>query len=459
MTPRAFPRPSRTPRLAATAAAMLALTAVAAPAAATNLGAVLQLARAGDPTFASARETHRAVYARLDQARALMRPTIGINASARQVNENSTLVGPDRYTYSTSVANLQATQPLIRIPNQIAAAQAEVQARAADEQLRQAELDLTLRTAKAYFDVLQAQDALGAVRAQKAAFTQQLAQAKRALELGTAPITDVNEAQSRLDLTLAQEIAALNDLDVKQQALRRIVGTSLAAGSLARLRDDAKVPLPDAAALNALADRAAVEGLPVVVARLNREVAQHEVQRQRAGHLPTVDLVASLVDNRNAGAPGAAVRSDSRQRIVGVELAVPIYQGGAISAREREAAANLSRAESDLEAASRQATFDARQAMLGALSGSALVGALEQAFTSGRTQLQSTQRGFEVGVRARVDVLNAQQQITTTWRDLSAARYQTLLAGLQLKAAANQLTQEDLVALDGLLQEPQDAAK
>src|SRR5690349_13424842 len=239
MTPRAFHRPLRTPRLAATAVVVLALAA-AAPAGAANLGAVLQLARAGDPTFAAARETHRAVYARLDQARALMRPTIGINASARQINENSSLVGPDRYTYNTSTANLQATQPLLRIQNQIAATQAEVQARAADEQLRQAELDLVLRTAKAYFDVLQAQDALGAVRAQKAAFTQQLAQARRALELGTAPITDANEAQSRLDLTLAQEIAALNDLDVKQQALRRIVGTSLSAGSLARLRDDAK---------------------------------------------------------------------------------------------------------------------------------------------------------------------------------------------------------------------------
>ena len=241
---------------------------------------------------------------------------------------------------------------------------------------------------------------------------------------------------------------------MKQQALRRIVGTPLAAASLARLRDDARVPLPDAAALGALAERAATEGVPVLVARLNREVAEQEVKRQRAGHLPTLDLVASLADNRNAGAPGAAVRSDSRQRIIGVELAVPIYQGGGISAREREAAANLSRSENELEAAGRQAAFDGRQAMLGALSGSALVGALEQALTSGRTQLQSMQRGFEVGVRARVDVFNAQQQLTTTRRDLSAARYQTLLAGLQLRAAANQLTQEDLLALDALLQEP-----
>ena len=135
----------------------------------------------------------------------------------------------------------------------------------------------------------------------------------------------------------------------------------------------------------------------------------------------------------------------------GIEVALPLYQGGAISSRAREALANLGRAHSELENARRQATLDARQALLGVQSGIALNQALRQAVSSAEAQVRSTRLGLEIGVRTRVDVLNAEQQLYTTLRDLSAARYQALISGLQLKAAAGALSEQDLKSLDALL--------
>ena len=428
----------------------LALLAATLPAAAANLGQILELAKRHDATYAAAREALRAGEEKAEQGRALMRPSVGLTGSVKHVNEHA-LQRDDRSDYKTSTVALQLTQPIMRQQNVVSRAQGELQARLAAEQFQQAEQDLLLRTARAYFEVLQAQDVLAAIGSQLQAFGEQLAQAKRGFELGSAPITDVNEAQSRHDLTRAQQIAAENDLAVKRRALQRIIQQEVPP--LAPLDGAARVQAPPPGELAADVDRALNDSAAVRIARTNQEIAEREAEKQRYGHNPTVDLVLGLNDNRNSGTPGALVRTDARQATIGVEFSLPLYQGGAISSREREAAANLSRAGFELDAARRQSEFEARQAMLGAMSGSALVTALEQALTSGQTQVRSTRRGFELGLRARVDVLNAEQQLFATQRDLAAARYQTLVAALQLKAAANTLGEADLRALDALLKE------
>ncbi len=145
---------------------------------------------------------------------------------------------------------------------------------------------------------------------------------------------------------------------------------------------------------------------------------------------------------------------DSRSALIGVELSWVPYQGGVVDSRVKEALANQEKARFDLDHARRQAALDARQGFLGVLSGDARIRALEQALVSGEAQLKSTKLGLDVGVRTRVDVLNAQQQVFTTRRDLSAARYQTVLSGLQLKAAAGNVGDADLKAIDSLLQKP-----
>ena len=308
-----------------------------------------------------------------------------------------------------------------------------------------------LRVAKGYFDVLQAQDVLASIGAQKEAFAQQLAQSRRGLEIGTAPITDVNEAQARYDLTLAQEIAARNDIEIKRRALEKSIDRELPP--LARLDEQASIDVVTASRLNELVERAPEDALQVVIGRFVERVARQEVSRQEGAAQPTVDLVAGVSEARN----GNYVSQGSntvRQASVAIEIGFPVYQGGAISSRIREAVANVDRATQERVAAQRQARLDARQAYLGVSSGSALHQALQQALASSETQIRSTRRGLEVGTRTRVDVLNAEQQHYATRKDLAAARYQTLVAGLQLKAAAGVLAEDDLRRLDNLLRTP-----
>jgi|JI10StandDraft_1071094.scaffolds.fasta_scaffold179663_3 outer membrane protein len=426
---------------------VLAALLVPVLATAAGLGDIYQLARDNDAQLAAARQTALAGQERAVQGRAGLLPSASVNANLRQNRDRSTAYRGVQ-AYESSAVVVSVTQPLLRLGNWKAYEQGNVQARLASQQLAQAEQQLRLRVARGYFDVLQAEDALATLGAQKAAFAQQLAQAKRGYEVGLSPITDVSEAQSRHDLTVAQEIAARNDLELKRNALEKSIRGTLPP--LNPLDPAASVDLMSEAQLSQLRDGAASSSLQVAAGLLAEEIARLEIEKQRAGHAPTVDLVANASRNRNTNV-GVFGGADTGPSAIGLELNVPLYQGGAVDSRIREAAANLGRAQSELDEARRQAQLDARQAMLGVQSGAALTVALQQAIASGETQVKATRRGFEVGVRTRVDVLNAEQQLYTTQRDLSAARYQTLVAALQLRAAAGLLTDDDLRNLDRLL--------
>lgn len=433
------------PLLAVALATLIGLS----PARAANLSAIYEMARANDAQFAAARQAALAGREKGVQGRALMLPSLVLNGNARRNRDESSAYAGSA-EYESGSVTLTATQPLFREANRASYEQGKLQALLAEQQLRLAEQDLLVRVSRGYFEVLQAQDALATVGAQKEAFAQQLAQARRSYEVGLSPVTDVNEAQARYDLTLAQEIAAGNDLEVKRRALEKSIKMPLPA--LAQLEPEAGIDLVPADQLQALADRAAQSGAQVVIGITNEELARRELEKQDAGHLPTVDLVGSVGHHRNVnyGAFGGQRTSPAS---IGIEVSLPLYQGGAISSRAREALANLGRAQSELENARRQATLDARQAMLGVQSGIAMTQALRQAVKSGETQLKSTTRGLEVGVRTRVDLLNAEQQLFTTRRDLAAARYQALVSGLLLKAFAGAIGEQDLKAVDLLLKD------
>ncbi len=419
-----------------------ALACVAQVAWGANLSSVYQLAHDNDAVFAAAQEAYKAGLEKLPQGKALLRPTIGLSGNLRENDSNVSS------SYSSHLYALSLSQPIYRRQNLESYEQAKLQVLQAEQTLKVAEQDLKLRVAKAYFDVLQAQDVLATARAQKQAYAEQLAQARKSFEVGAATITDTHEAQARYDLTTAQEIAGQNDLEVKKRALEKIVGQE--APKLARLNEQAKVLLPAPNDMDAWVKQAEADSLAVALGQTAREAARREVDKQKGGHHPTLDFTANYSGSKNSLGGGTG---DRRTGYLGLEFALPIYQGGATDSRVREASANLEKARYELDNARRQATLDARQAYLGVISGDAQVAALEQALVSSEAQLRSTKLGLEVGVRTRVDVLNAQQQVYTTRKDLAAARYQTLIAGLTLKAAAGGLSEADLKALDALLLE------
>jgi outer membrane protein len=346
-------------------------------------------------------------------------------------------------SYTTKTYALTLSQPVIRVQNWIAIDQAKQQVLQAESVLASSIQDLALRAAQAYFDVLLAQDNVALSETQKTAISEQLNQAKRNFEVGTATIVDTLEAQARYDQSVAKEIADRNDLEVKRRALTVLLG-KLPEG-LVPLKEPLPLALPEPNDIEAWVKAAADSSFNVAIARANYEIARQEVSRQYAGHLPTVDLSASYARSSNPqttvqGLIGPNVLSAS----VGLTLSVPLFSGGLIQSRVREAIALRERFAQDLENTQRTVAQNVRAAFLNVTSGIAQVRALEQAQVSTQSQLDSTVLGRDVGVRTSVDVLNAQQQVFQTRRDLQQARYNYLLNTLRLKQATGTLNEGDV---------------
>ncbi len=407
-----------------------------------------------DAQYAAARHALDAGRERLPQGEALLLPTVGLSASANygdaQVKFRDPALAdtnrrPQDWTYTFSL-----TQPIYRPDNVLRRDQSEFAVAQAEAVFGQAGQDLVLRMAQAYFDILAAQDTLRLVKAQKAATAEQLAQAKRNFEVGTATITDTHEAQARYDLIIAQEIAAKNDLENKRRALQQITGKEYAA--LKDLRDDISLSPPNPNKMQAWVELAEKQSYPVRLQAALTEIAALEAKRGEAGHYPTLDAVASYRDfNQRDPVSLSSLGSETRQGTIGLQFSLPLYEGGAISSRERESAANYMRAKEDLQNARRSAVLAAQRSFLAVTDGIEGVKALKQALVSSRSSVESNKLGYEVGVRINIDVLNAQQQLFSTQRDLALVRYNTILSQLRLKAAAGSLTDQDLDEVNRVL--------
>jgi len=424
------------------------LLACASAACGADLLDVFKQAQSADTTYAGARATWSAAQERIPQGRAGLLPLASLSGSAQQndrtirFRDGST---PLTSRFSSTGLSLSVTQPIYRRQNIVVYEQALTQVQQADAQLALAAQDLILRVAQAYFDVLLAQDNVAFAEAQKAAIGQQLEQAKRNFEVGTATITDTHEAQARYDLTTAQEIAARNELELRRRALEQVIAR--AAPPLAPLGPRFTLNEPDAR-MDTWVNLALQSNLQVRVAQSALTFASQEISRNRGAHYPTLDAFATVSESGAGATSLTNLGTDTRSAVVGVQIAVPIYQGGAINSRVREAIANEDRARQDLEGARRNAEFTARQAYLGITNGIAQVRALEAALVSTQSQLDSTRLGQEVGVRTQVDVLNAQQLLFSARRDLAQSRYNYVLSLLRLEAAIGELTEDDLVPIN-----------
>jgi outer membrane protein len=430
-----------------------ALLIAAGPAAGEDLLQVYRDAQRYDAVYTAARYSLVAGRERIPQGRALLLPSLNLtaNAQAQSARVDSEILSQSFKRRPESAAyTLTLTQPVYRPQNMALRDQADFQVRQSEATFAQASQDLALRTAQAYFDVLAQQDNVALVQAQKAAISEQLAQAKRNFEVGTATITDTHEAQARFDLSVAQEIAAQNDLDNRRRALQLVTGKDYA--QLRPLRVDVRLSPPNPNDMQTWVDIAEKQAYPVLIAAAGNEVAQLEAKRASAGHMPTLDLVGTAQQSTETSSLVSPVGRDIAIGSISLQLAVPLYQGGGISSREREAAANSLKAREDLENARRTAALTARQTYLAVINGIAQIGALEQALVSSQSALDSNRLGYEVGVRINIDVLNAQQQVFSTRRDLLVARYNAIINQLRLKGTAGTLREEDLEEINRVLQ-------
>jgi outer membrane protein len=432
----------------------LMLGFASSPAGAADLLQIYRDALASDATYASARATRDAGLENLPQGLAQILPTINATGSTQWNNVDIAFRGalPDSARQgNTNAFTVTLTQPLFNWQNFQAYREAGFKAVQAEALFGQATQDLIVRVAQAYFDVLASQDSLAFIQGQKVAIAEQLAQAKRNFEVGTATITDTHEAQARFDLAISQEIAAQSDLEIKKRTLQQIVGKF--PEQLEPLKPNIELSAPKPNSMEDWASAASAQSYPVRAQEAAVEIAVREIDRVRSGHLPTLNLVGSAGTASQSLSTTAAANTpqDSINRSIGLQFTVPIYAGGNVSSLVRQAVATREKTQQDLESTRRTAALSARQSFLGVTNGMAQVKALEAALISSRSALDSNKLGYEVGVRINIDVLNAQQQVFSTLRDLSRARYDTILNGLRLKSASGSLTDDDVEEINRLL--------
>lgn len=437
----------------------IALLGVNPPAGATDLLETYHAAQGQDSVFAAARGAQQAGQEKLTQGRATLLPSVNITASSTynnneiQYNQPGAPYPSGTSRFINSGAAITLVQPLFRQNNWQAYTASELQVVQSEAQFRNAEQDLIIRSAQAYFDVLAAQDAVNLTAAQKTAIGEQLAQAKRNFEVGSATITDTLEAQARYDLVDAQAIAAQSNLEIKERGYQQL--TNAMPKNLQPVGSAFKPEIPQPGDAEKWVEQAQLGNLQLAVAKAGAELADKEVVRNRGGHYPTLDLVGSYGKSKITPVGSGtflngnnALDTDQTTSYVGVQLNVPLFQGGSTQSKWREAEANRDRANAELESTRRSVDLQTRQAYTGVVNGMSQVMALEQALKSSEKLLEASKLGHEVGVRTNLDVLNAQQQLFSTRRDLYQAKYNYLISRLKLKAAVGSLAEDELAAVN-----------
>ena len=409
---------------------------------------VYHQALAHDPTLASALNANKAAQEIIEQGKALYRPTVNFDAGVSASQTDIKYIGSGfnqfrtegRQNFESYNYGVEARQPIYRKQNLVQMEQTKTQVSQADKQYHLEQQALILRTTQAYFEVLIAQDKIDLTGAQKIAILSQLEQANATFEVGTATVTDVNEAQARYDLVVAQEIAAINEYEIAKRAIQAITGEI--PEKLAKAKPNIQVVQLNQG-MQEWQQIATQNNLTIQIQQDAYKLAEQEVERAEAGHLPTLDAVASYNKNyANGGTSG--IGNDLDNGTIGLQLQIPLYAGGAITSRARQATLNKLKAQDDIEIARRQTDLDTQRSFLNLSSSIAQVKALEQALKSSQSQLESTKLGYEVGVRTSVDVLNAQQQFFSAKRDLLQARYNYLVNIIRLKSASGLVAELDL---------------
>lgn len=426
---------------------------------AADLMGIYQEALAQDSQYRSARAIYEAAQEKLPQGRAGFLPNITLSATrqAQQVDANNVFnsatgqtINPAPNTIQSSGITISATQPIFRMQNIVIYQQSKIEVSKADAQFIVAGQDLILRVAQAYFDVLDAQVDVEVAEAQKKAILIQLEQAKRNFEVGVSTIVDTNEAQARYDLTISQEIAARNALEIKKRTLQAIIdrfpenlaGAKEIAANLANLQYSS---------MDEWVRVAEEKNFTLKTQQAAYEIAHQNVKKIWAQHYPTLDLVAQYSNQTGVGAAITGRGIDLTSQSIGLQLNFPLFQGFSVQSQVREALALQNSALHDLENARRNTTLQIRQQYLNVTNGIAQVKALKQALLSSQSQLDSTILGQQVGVRTEVDVLNAQQQMYSSRRDLAKAYHSYLMSRLRLSAEAGELDEDTLTQINAML--------
>lgn len=408
-----------------------------------DLVAIYQLALQNDPQLQVAREQLNAARETKNISRSQLLPTIGLGASYDAINSDfKTRLGEsvDRTSsYNDSGLGLTLTQPIYHRDFLVQLKQSDSTIAQSEAQYASAQIDLMVRTVSAYFNILSAEDDVQVVEAEREATGRQLDQAQQRFDVGLIAITDVHEAQAAFDASRAALIVAENNVDNAWEALFEIIGPE-SKSKLAKLGEGLKLNPPVPNDLQQWSDTAQEQNFDIIAARSSLETTRLDIELNRSGHFPTLDLVGGYDVHRTDYDFG----NEADTAIIGLELAIPLYTGGGVTARTDQARANYRAAQQTLDQIRRAVNRQVRDAFRGVLSSISQVDALRAATVSANSALESTQAGYEVGTRTIVDVLNVQRNLFSSQRDFLQSRYEYIINGLLLRSATGTLSVENL---------------
>ena len=415
-----------------------------------DLSETYELALQNDPVLKQAQANQLATGESRPQSIARLLPNIaanGLSSWDRLRNKkppDTDYRGPSQ-EYWSNAFNIKLTQPLFHWDYWIQLSQSDNQIAQAEADYQAVQQKLMVRTTEAYFNVLSAQDTAELIQAEKQSISRQLDQAKQRFEVGIIAITDVYEAQAGYDEATAKEIEAVHDLENKKEALREIIGDNEV--QLNSLGSTLPLLKPEPANIADWSNSAETNNFNIVSAFNKAEFSRKSIDVQRAGHLPQLDMVASYMGSDDNSTSG--FRGDTQS--VGVQLNVPIFEGGAVNSRTRQASYQYEAAKENLIAVKRAVKREVKDAYNGVLSNIGRVEALKTAVTSAENALAASEVGFEVGTRTMVEVLAQQRNLYRAKRDFYRSRYDYLINSIKLKQASSNLTQNDLEQINRLL--------
>ncbi|QYN44903.1 MULTISPECIES: outer membrane channel protein TolC [unclassified Gilliamella] len=417
-----------------------------------NLVQVYEQAKITNPDLRSSLAEKDKAYSAISGSRASLLPQIGLSASYGVTHGRRDYSGIK--SKSGNLYQLTLSQSLFDYSNWKALDITKKQATIADIAYQYQGQTLILNTSVAYFNVLKALDALSFIDAQKKAIGRQLEQTRQQHQVGLVAITDVQNAQANYDLTLAQQVNALNDLNNAIEDLRQVSGRFYS--KLATINTNTfKTEAPTA--ISALLKQSETSNLNLLTMKLNQDIAREQIKLSQSGHLPTASLDASTNLNktdrygRNTGPNGGNGKTYSGNNYVGLSVNLPIFSGGATTSKVEQAQHNYISFSEKLESTNRAVINQVRSSYNNISSSISAIKAYQQAVVSAESSLEATNSGYQVGTRTIVDVLNATTQLYSSKRNLSDAKYNYLTSLLQLKYAVGTLTANDLVYLNSML--------
>ena len=405
-----------------------------------------EIAVENDPTLNAATSVFLASKESKNFAQGGLYPEVDLTAEIgrnREDVEGTAVIGTADLTYfDSNYVQLQLKQPLYRLDVFSAIDIADAKSRAAAAEYELAQQNLIMRLADAYFAVLYAQDHLWFAEAEEQAIGKQLHNIERRYKAGKSTLTDLQEAESSHDLTLAQALIAKDDYDDSLEGLTQLTG--LTHNNVARLSPDFIPQKLEPENLGYWIDLAERNNKKLNAERFSIQALKAEIKNQNSGHHPTLDLVAQYRTEETGGRFG---ESDTDDRSIMLQLDVPLYKGGQTSSKVRTANINLNEAIHNLRTTHRSVMRETRKSFRTAASSLNRINALKRVVISAETALASITKGYEVGTRTSADVLDAQHGLFKAQKEYSADKYRYLQNYLLLKNLIGSLNKEDVTTI------------